>query len=549
MDTTLPSRPGRAWRRPFQILVATLFGLLSLAATAVRAADTDPPGRVGRLAELEGPVTLLDAERGDWREAERNRPLTSGDRLATGPRARAEVRVGSTVLRLAERSEIEFSRLDDERLAVRVHRGSLALRVSSRETAEEAELITGEALITPTRAGLYRIDRLLDGDRDRTRVLAWRGALRIDGGPAVDSGERLLLWREGARLRHAEARNDSEADEFADWVAREDRRDARQDEQVAQSAPRRVSPEMTGAEELDRHGRWESHPEHGWIWLPMDVAPDWQPYRDGRWVWLRPWGWTWVDRAPWGFAPFHYGRWMQWRGRWAWWPGEYTVRPVYAPALVAWAGTPNLNVSIHIGAGPGVGWAPLAPRQHYRPWYRHTERHAERVDPWNPAWGPRMRQEPPHAVPMPGQSSLIRKPIEQVRDAVRDDARPAPSREQDRGRERDGGRDRGRDRDRDQVRPQPVPMPSILPSPTPAPPQPPRMGQQGPTPLPAPAVAAPRGEQAGIAQRLLERQREAAAREAPARAQNDDDGRKRPPAQKPAERAEERRADRPGPQR
>ena len=30
------------------------------------------------------------------------------------------------------------------------------------------------------------------------------------------------------------------------------------------------------------------------------------------WVWLRPWGWTWVDDAPWGFAPFHYGRWLWW---------------------------------------------------------------------------------------------------------------------------------------------------------------------------------------------------------------------------------------------
>jgi hypothetical protein len=25
---------------------------------------------------------------------------------------------------------------------------------------------------------------------------------------------------------------------------------------------------------------------------------------------MSPWGWTWVDNAPWGFAPFHYGRWV-----------------------------------------------------------------------------------------------------------------------------------------------------------------------------------------------------------------------------------------------
>ncbi len=52
----------------------------------------------------------------------------------------------------------------------------------------------------------------------------------------------------------------------------------------------------------------------------------------------RPWGWTWVDDAPWGFAPYHYGRWASFGGRWGWIPGPYGVTPVYAPALVAWIG-------------------------------------------------------------------------------------------------------------------------------------------------------------------------------------------------------------------
>ncbi|MFM7292222.1 MAG: hypothetical protein ACKO6B_13480, partial [Planctomycetia bacterium] len=63
-------------------------------------------------------------------------------------------------------------------------------------------------------------------------------------------------------------------------------------------------------------------------------------------------------------------------------------RSVFSPALVVWSGTPSLSVSVQIG-GPGVGWTPLPPRVPYRPWYRHSERHVERVDPWHPAWGPR----------------------------------------------------------------------------------------------------------------------------------------------------------------
>ena len=95
---------------------------------------------------------------------------------------------------------------------------------------------------------------------------------------------------------------------------------------------------MTGAEDLDRYGHWESHPEYGPIWTPPPWCPGWAPYRYGHWAWIGPWGWTWVDDAPWGFAPFHYGRWVMVGGRWCWAPGRYVARPVYAPALVAWIG-------------------------------------------------------------------------------------------------------------------------------------------------------------------------------------------------------------------
>lgn len=75
-------------RTLFRLITSTLLGLSALVGLSATAAEVDPPGRVGRLAQLDGPVSLLDADRGDWRlidtETERNRPLTTGDRLATG---------------------------------------------------------------------------------------------------------------------------------------------------------------------------------------------------------------------------------------------------------------------------------------------------------------------------------------------------------------------------------------------------------------------------------------------------------------------------------
>ncbi len=41
------------------------------------------------------------------------------------------------------------------------------------------------------------------------------------------------------------------------------------------------------------------------------MASDWTPFRDGRWAEIAPWGRTWIDNAPWGFAPAHYGRWAR----------------------------------------------------------------------------------------------------------------------------------------------------------------------------------------------------------------------------------------------
>ena len=45
----------------------------------------------------------------------------------------------------------------------------------------------------------------------------------------------------------------------------------------------------------------------------------------------------------WGFAPFHYGRWVHWRGNWCWTPGRHAARPVFSPGLVAWIGGPSVS--------------------------------------------------------------------------------------------------------------------------------------------------------------------------------------------------------------
>ena len=126
-----------------------------------------------------------------------------------------------------------------------------------------------------------------------------------------------------------------------------------------------------GYEDLDANGSWRVDATYGSVWTPTRVASGWTPYRDGHWSWVDPWGWTWVDDAPWGYAVSHYGRWANINNTWAWVPGPRHERAVYAPALVAFIGGKNFQVSVSVGgaSAANIGWFPLAPREVYQPSY------------------------------------------------------------------------------------------------------------------------------------------------------------------------------------
>jgi hypothetical protein len=352
-------------RSESQRLAIWLGALLWLAmlwvCTPVIAAE-DPPGRVGRVTESQGQSWVYDADAGEWISLERNRPLTGGDRIAVDGNGRLELRVGSTSVRLAGGSELVIQRIDDERIDLSLQDGSVALRVRSPEVAREVELATAEGRFLPQGVGHFRVDR----HDDTSVATAWIGELRFeaeDSALNIPTGRSAELWREGPNNATHYSWGEPAHDEFADWTARADR----EDERVA--SPNYVSPEMTGWEDLDRNGRWDTNPDYGPVWIPTVVVAGWAPYRFGHWALVRPWGWTWVDDAPWGFAPFHYGRWVVVGGHWCWAPGRWVARPVYAPALVAWIGGPQVSGHATIGGPPFVGWVPLAPREPYYPHY------------------------------------------------------------------------------------------------------------------------------------------------------------------------------------
>ena len=350
---------------------------LMLLATGPAQAQDDPPGRVGRLAALQGEVWVFEPEQGEWVAALVNRPFTGGDRIATGNASSVELRIGSTTLLLGSQADLEALRLDDERMQFRLQRGPLGLQLRSDDVAAELELDQVEARFLPRRAGLYRIDRQ-DG---LSEAAVLRGDLQVEGRNldlTLYTGQRAAFWRDTPLGDTLSQWLSPQRDEFALALQALEQADSRN------AAAQFVPPEMTGVEDLDRHGRWQQHPEYGAVWSPSAVAVEWAPYRYGQWVWLRPWGWTWVDDAPWGFAPFHYGRWLWWGNRWCWAPGPKVARPVFAPALVGWVGGPQFSIVAGNRPVPAMGWLPLGPRDPYRPPYSATPGHVRRLNPHAP---------------------------------------------------------------------------------------------------------------------------------------------------------------------
>lgn len=349
------------------IIIAALALLLGVArAQDNEQPESDPPDRAARLAYLKGDVSLQPAGEDAWAPALLNRPLTTGDKLWTEHGARVEIQVGQSAIRLDGDTGFSFLDLGDDTLQMRMTAGTMILDVRELQGREQIEIDTPNIALAILRPGSYRVE--VNDAGDATTVKIGQGEAEANGpstNTLVHSGQAVTF--RGVDELVADTSTLGAADDFDQWSMERERRGAR----VATSRTAEyVSPDVTGYDDLDEYGSWSSEPEYGYVWTPTRVAVGWSPYRFGRWVWVSPWGWSWVDDSPWGYAPFHYGRWAQVRNRWCWVPGPRHVRAVYAPALVGWVGS----------RGNYVSWVPLGPRDVYRPGHRFSRHYWERVN-------------------------------------------------------------------------------------------------------------------------------------------------------------------------
>ncbi|MDO9402497.1 MAG: chromosome partitioning protein ParA [Polaromonas sp.] len=382
--------PAKAFMRHPAWLALSLLTATALAPAAAQipvqmqaeqALQADPPGQVARLGYADGAVSFSPAEaggNGDWSAALLNRPLTTGDRLWTAQRARSELHIGSTAVRMDGETSLDFLTLDDDTTQLRLAQGTLNVRVRALYEGQRFEINTPNLAVVLRQAGEYRIDVIPSSNV--TRVVVLSGSVQVYG----DNGVPFVLGNQqqssftGTRLAQVMLPGAERADTFDAWAT--DRNRIEDQSVSARYIPR----DVPGYQQLDNYGDWSQDASYGPVWIPRAVPVNWAPYRAGHWDWIAPWGWTWIDDAPWGFAPFHYGRWTQIGPRWAWAPGRIAPRPVYAPALVGFigGGGSGLNWNIAIGGrpGPGVGWFPLGPGEAFRPHYRGSPRYIGRLN-------------------------------------------------------------------------------------------------------------------------------------------------------------------------
>ena len=336
--------------------------------------DVDPPTRVARMSYASGRVSFSPGGNDTWVEARVNRPVVTGDRLWSDADSRVELAIDNSTWWLGDSTSLAVSNLDDRVVQMQVQEGVVDVRVRRLPADNVVEIDTPNLAFSVTRPGRYRVE--VDPQDGSTLVVVREGGGEVYG----EGGSYVIASRQAYRFYGTDVADS----EFVDLPPLDpfDRFAADRDRQYASSASLRyVSPEVIGYEDLDRYGAWNAEPTYGNVWFPRQVAVDWAPYRDGHWAWIDPWGWTWVDDAPWGFAPFHYGRWAHFDRGWGWVPGPRTVRAVYAPALVAFIG--GSGFSIAVSSGPAIGWFPLAPREVYVPPYRVSRNYFQQVNVTN----------------------------------------------------------------------------------------------------------------------------------------------------------------------
>ncbi len=307
--------------------------------------------RFARIGEMEGAVEVQASARDAWRPALRNMPVTERFWLRTAAGAKVEIELDEgSVFRLGPDSLAEFS--DYTRLSTGQRITLLSLdRGLAYFTGEPSDRDAAILAIPGAQLSVRRGTRLrLDVTED------WSHASVIEGRARLISPAAELDLKEGQMARLSASKRDKFFLYGEIPVLDTDRWSESRDKVLAGVNARRLPDLPYGMADLDAAGTWIESAEYGTAWRPPAPASgNWTPFRDGKWLWYEGLGYTWIAAEPWGWLPYHHGRWMH-GGEglgWLWSPSK---DPSFRAGEVYWMRAPGM-----------AGWGPLAPGEEWRP--------------------------------------------------------------------------------------------------------------------------------------------------------------------------------------
>jgi hypothetical protein len=347
-------------------------------------ASAEEMAYAARIQRVDGEVAFSDglanpnADNGnsEWVVATPNQPVSVGDRIYTRDNARTSLAFsGRNFARLNPNTSLDVISLGDRRTQLALREGSAIFDVGYLAPEELFEVATPYGAVDFDQPGLYDVGFDNNGN---VLVSVLSGLARVvgqGGSGNISKGELLTLAGQAASELVLSRLNGGDAGYLVDdyyryqygdaYDGRYNNYDAYLNDPSYFDPYRRnvsyqyVSSTIPGINDLDYYGDWRNVDGYGYAWSPR-VDADWVPYSEGYWTNDYPSGPTWVSSEPWGYAPYHYGRWANTGNQWYWIPDGVNATPSYAPALVAFVPLDDANQ---------IGWVPLAPGDPYAPRY------------------------------------------------------------------------------------------------------------------------------------------------------------------------------------
>lgn len=323
--------------------------------------DNDVPdvtARVARISFMSGNAQIRHADGGEWENAVLNLPVVEGDEITTESNSRVEIQFDNFQhLRIDENAYLKIANLKYEGIAISLSLGTMSVTITQFDQAKAYfEVDAPKTTLAILKAGIYRIDAGQQNDNDIRVSVNRDGEARIysdSSGFTLKNGRSARIFIDGPNAGEWQSDDAAQfSDDFDTWTLDRDAviaqrlKDAYYDQYYDN--------DLYGADDLNGFGDWVHTAQYGYIWRPYasvtNAYSNWSPYRYGHWRWMPPYGWTWINDEPWGWATYHYGRWFYDSGSWYWSPyGYYRYsRSWWSPALVV------LNIY-----GGGIAWYPL----------------------------------------------------------------------------------------------------------------------------------------------------------------------------------------------